>query len=115
MEQSDTQEKNVEALILFVKHRRVDFFFLGLGVLLGIFLEWDIVEVAIFGVFIWSILGPISSQLLAVPALLFLAVVPFLLLFKMDDQAEIYAVYAYYFLVMAVIRGIIEVRREEKD
>jgi hypothetical protein len=31
----------------------------------------------------------------------------------MEDQAEIYAVYAYYFLVMAVIRGIVEIRTEK--
>lgn len=98
----------------FSKRRRKDVAFTFFGVLLGVFLGWNIVEVAIFGVFIWSLLGPIPARLLAAPALFFLLLVPFLLAVKMEDQAEEYSVYAYYFLAMAVIRAIIEVRGEEK-
>lgn len=115
MEHNDTEDLLINTIIAFAKHRRADVGFMLAGILLGVFLGWDIVQVAIFAVFIWSILGPIPSRLLAIPALFFLSLVPFLLLVKMDAQAEIYAVYAYYFLVMAVIRGIIEIRTEKEN
>lgn len=114
MENDITKDPAIAPIIDFAKRRRVDVGFVLAGILLGIFLGWNIVQVAIFAVFIWSILGPIPSRLLAVPALFFLSIVPFLLLAKMDDQAEEYAIYAYYFLVMAVIRGIIEIRSEKE-
>lgn len=98
----------------YILSRKTDFLFVLAGVVLGVFFEWNIVEIAIFGVFIWSILGPIPSRYLAWPVLFFLAFTPVLLLANRETQAEEFAVYAYYFLVMAVIRGVIEVRQEEK-
>lgn len=99
----------------FVRERKVDIGLLGAGVLMGVFFNWNIVEIAIFLVFLWSVLGPISSRYLVWPALFFLSFTPVLLTLGRKEQAEEYAIYAYYFLVMAVIRGIIEVRRGEED
>lgn len=109
------QDVLIDNMIAFVKHRPADVGFTVAGIFLGVFLGWNIVQVAVFAVFIWSILGPIPARLLALPALFFLALVPFLLAVKMEDQAEEYSVYAYYFLVMAVIRAIIEVRAEKDE
>lgn len=81
---------------------------------LGIYLDWSIAEVFIFGVFIWSILEYIPSRFLAIPALFFLSATPFLLILERKDRAEEFAIYAYYFLVMAVIMGVREVRNEER-
>lgn len=111
MNQND-KRFDVEA---FVMHRRVDIAILLAGVFLGIFLDWSVVEIAFFLVFIWSILGPISSRLLAFPALFFLLLTPALLVLDREARAEEFAVYAYYFLVMTVIRGIIEVRAEKDE
>lgn len=91
-------------------HRRVDAVILIAGVLLGAYFDWNIVEIFIFLVFLGSILGPIPSRLLAVPALFFLAATPILIWLAREEQAETFAVYAYYFLAMAVIRGIVELR-----
>ena len=99
----------------FFRNRKVDAIFVLAGVLLGVFFGWNIVEIAIFALFIWSIVGPIQSRYLAWPALFFLAFTPILLIMKRDTQAEEFAIYAYYFLVMAVIRGIIEVRQEKSN
>jgi hypothetical protein len=99
----------------FVKQRKIDALIVLMGIILGVFFGWNIVEIAIFAVFIWSIVGPIKSRYLAWPALFFLAFTPILLIIKRDAQAEEFAVYAYYFLAMAVIRGIIEVRREKNE
>lgn len=99
----------------FVKSRKLDVGILLIGVLLGIFFNWNIVEIAIFLVFIWSIIGPIPSRYLAWPTLFFLSFTPILLSLGRKEQAEEYAIYAYYFMVMAVIRGIIEIWREKKD
>jgi len=95
------------------KERKQDVFILLFGVLFGAFFEWDLVEIFIFLIFIWSLLGPLPSRVLAVPALFFLSATPLLLVFNREDQAELFAVYAYYFLVMAVIRAIFELRSEE--
>ena len=99
----------------FFRERKKDAFFLIASVFLGVFLEWDIVEIAIFSLLVWSIIGPISMRILAAIALFFLSIVPFLLVLDREDQAEQYAVYAYYFLVMTVIRGLIELRGDIKE
>lgn len=98
----------------FVTGRKLDIGLLGAGVLMGIFFDWNIVEIAIFLIFIWSIIGPIISRYLVWPALFFLAFTPILLSFGRKEQAEEYAIYAYYFMVMAVIRVIIEMRSENE-
>lgn len=103
---------DIEAL---VKSRRADAVVLLAGVVLGVFLDWTMIEIAIFMFFIWSIVGPIPSRFLAVPALFFLSFTPILLLLGREDRAEEFAVYAYYFLVMAVIQGIVEVRSEKRQ
>jgi hypothetical protein len=96
------------------KERRGDMTVLFFGFLVGAFFEWNIVEIFIFLIFLWSILGPLSSRVLAVPALFFLSATPLLLVFEREEQAEAFAVYAYYFLVMAVIRASIEIRKKSK-
>lgn len=112
----DKQEKidEVERAKQFFRSRKKDVFFLVASVFFGIFLEWNIVEIAIFTILIWAILGPISVRILAAAALFFLSIVPFLLVLDREIQAEQYAVYAYYFLVIAVIRSIAELKGEEK-
>lgn len=106
-------DKQTGVIETFIRERKLDAGFLLAGILLGVFFNWSIVEIAIFLVFIWSIIGPVPSRYLAWPALFFLSFTPILLMFGRNEQAETYAIYAYYFLVMAVIRGIIEVRKGE--
>lgn len=103
------------SVIDFIRHRKADVGLLFAGVLLGVLFDWNIVEITIFSVFIWSILGPISTRTLAAAALFFLSVVPFLLVLDREDQAEQYAIYAYYFLVMTVIRAVIDRHVEKKQ
>ncbi|MEK9151252.1 MAG: hypothetical protein AAB547_01330 [Patescibacteria group bacterium] len=97
-----------------MRNRKKDILFVVAGFFLGVLFEWNIVEIAIFSVLIWSIIGPIRSRYLAWPALFFLSFTPILLAVGRKAQAEEFAIYAYYFLVMAVIRGIIEVRGEKE-
>lgn len=96
----------------FFINRKLDVGLLFLGIVLGVFFGWNPFEIVLFLVFIWSILGPIQSKWLALPALAFFFLTPVLLLLGYDEQAEAYAIYAYYFLVMMVIRAIIEIRKE---
>lgn len=99
----------------FWKERRLDIAILALGLFTGAYFQWNIVDIAIFLIFLWSFLGPLPSGFLAAPALFFLSVTPFLLAFDRKEQAESFAVYAYYFLAMAVIRGIAEARKEGNE
>lgn len=85
---------------------------MGLGV--GLYFEWTAVEIVFFLLFLWSLLGPIASRYLALATLAFFSLVPVLLAFKRPERAEEFALYAYYFLVMAVVRAIIEVRSERE-
>lgn len=111
MEQ-DKKQFNIKE---FVVRRKLDVGFLLAGIIFGTLLDWDVVEIIFFSVFIWSIVGPITSRYLALPALFFLSFTPILLALDRDARAEEFAIYAYYFLVMAVIRGIIEVRGGAED
>lgn len=99
----------------FVMRRKVDVGFLFAGIVFGTLLNWDVIEIIFFAVFIWSIVGPIASRYLALPALFFLAFTPILLVLDREARAEEFAIYAYYFLVMAVIRGLIELRGDIKE
>lgn len=100
-------------LKLFLTERNINIGVTIIGIALGVYLNWEVVEVVIFGIFIWSILEYIPSRILAIPALVFLSATPFLLILERKDRAEEFAIYAYYFLAMAVIMGIYELRREK--
>ncbi|NCU41938.1 MAG: hypothetical protein EOM19_04430 [Candidatus Moranbacteria bacterium] len=103
-----------ESFLYLWKERRLDILILFFGIFIGAFFEWNIVEIFIFVIFLWSILGPLSSRILAIPALFFLSATPILLMLSREEQAETFAVYAYYFLVMAVIRALWELRNENR-
>lgn len=111
MESMEDEKNDVRVKDFFMK-RWVDIVLLFAGLFLGIYFDWTVIEMLIFLIFLWSLLGPIASRILAVPALFFLFLTPLLLFFKRPERAEEFAVYAYYFLVMAVIRAAIEVRNE---
>lgn len=111
MEQSEKQFDMKK----FITRRKVDVGLVLVGIIFGTLLDWDVIEIALFAVFIWSVIGPIASRYLALPALFFLAFTPVLLVLGREARAEEFSVYAYYFLVMAVIRGIIEVRSGTED
>ena len=88
-------------------------FLLALG--MGIYFQWGIIETLIFLIFIGIILRPVSSRIMAVPALFFLVLTPFALILKQDVIAENLAIYAYYFLILATIMGIYEVRQNKDE
>ena len=88
-------------------------FLVALG--MGIYFKWGVMNTLIFLIFIGIILRPVSSRILAFPALFFLILTPFCLILKNDVLAENLAIYAYYFLIMATIMGIYEVRQEDKE
>lgn len=92
----------------------IDTFFVAVVITMGIFLHWKMTEIAIFSLFIWIILNPISSQYLAVGAIFFLILTPFFMVFKKDIIANQLAIYAYYFLIMTVIMGIYEIWKENR-
>lgn len=99
-------------LKLFITERNINIAVTIIGMALGVYLNWNVIEIMIFGIFIWSILEYIPSRILAIPALIFLSVTPFLLVLERKDRAEEFAIYAYYFLIMATIMGIYELKRE---
>lgn len=105
------EEKN--SLTLFLTERNINIAATIIGIAIGVYLDWEVMEILIFGIFIWSVLGHIPSRILAIPALIFLSIMPFLLVSGRKDRAEEFAIYAYYFLVITVIMGIYELRRDK--
>jgi len=91
----------------------LNFCFLLAALGMGIYFQWGIMGTLIFIIFIGTILRPVSSRIMAVPALFFLVLTPFALIAKQDVIAENLAIWAYYFLIMATIMGIYEVRQEK--
>lgn len=102
--------EEAKTLKKYLTRRNIDIAIVVLAILFGVYLGWKEIDTLIFAIFIWIILRPIQSRLLAFPALFFLSLTPFLLILKHEEQAEQFAIYAYYFLVMAVMMGIYEVR-----
>lgn len=88
---------------------------LGAALVMGIYFQWGFMNTLIFMIFVATILRPVSSRIMAFPALFFLVLTPFALILKQDILAENLAIYAYYFLIMAVIMGIYEVRSESHE
>lgn len=90
-----------------------------LGIAFDIFLVSSTSDLIIlFFVFWWLALNmafKFESRFSIAIALFFLALCPFLLIFKMDSVAEKAAIWAYMFLVVGVGQMFLEYRREAKD
>ncbi len=99
----------------FSRQQILEGILLLIGAILGIYFDWNIIEILIFLIFLWSIFRAIPSRYLAGVALCFLILVPIFLSLDRDERAEEFSIYAYYFFVMAVIRGVIEVRAEKDE
>jgi hypothetical protein len=100
---------------LLLNKKTLDILIFAIALGMGIYFKWTAMQIITFLIFIGIILRPVSSRILAVPALFFLIITPFFLIFKKDLWAESSAIYAYYFLIMAVIMGIYEVRKEKEE
>ncbi|MFC1644676.1 hypothetical protein ACFL08_01460 [Patescibacteria group bacterium] len=106
--------KEKDKIVEFLKKNKVDLTFLSGAILVGIFLGWNNMEVLIFTVFVGIILRPVSSRYLAIPALFFLVLAVFMMILGNVKRADEFAIYVYYFLIMAVVMGVYEIRMEEK-
>ncbi len=75
----------------------------SLAVILGVYLDWPVATALIFGVFIWVMLRPVATELLAKASLAALGGVALLLLAGRDDRAETMAAISYYLLAITVV------------
>ena len=92
----------------------LDYTLVVISLLLGFYLRWDLQNIVLFSFTIWIILNPISSKLLARIVLSFLVFTALLLIIHRVSQAEMFAIFAYYFLVLTTITAIIELRKKQK-
>ncbi|KKQ46229.1 MAG: hypothetical protein US63_C0004G0004 [Candidatus Moranbacteria bacterium GW2011_GWC2_37_8] len=98
-----------------VIRKYIDICLVFIALMIGTYLNLNIVESLIFTLMIWTILNPLPGKYFAYAALFFLSVTPFLLVLDRKVQAEEYAIYAYYFLVLTVIMGIYEMRHKKNE
>lgn len=82
------------------------------GFFTGAFLAWPAVEIAIFLIFLWGVSKSVPSRFFVLPAFSLLAVGPIFLILKNPERAEEFSVYAYYFLVIALVLALREVWKE---
>ncbi len=109
---NNSDDKKIEFIQELIVDNKFDVILLLTAVFIGLYFKWSNMEIIIFVISISSILRPISSRLMAIPALFFLSLTPILLSLERTDRAEEFAVYAYYFLVMSVIMGIYEMKKD---
>jgi hypothetical protein len=93
----------------------IDVFFIIIVIAMGIFFHWKIAEIAAFSLFIWIIFHPISSRYLASVTIFFLVLTPVFLISGKNTIADQLAIYAYYFLIMAVMMGIYELKKNDEQ
>lgn len=88
-----------------------------LAVILILMIMWkrDAETVILWMLFFSFLLYDWENRIIAGLALVFLASCPFLLIYKKEALAEIMAIYAYYFLVMAVVLQIVELKRHPEE
>lgn len=107
-----------EKILLLIKKvvtkRNFDLTLVVGGVLLGLFLKLNIVDIAILVTFIWFILNPISAKYFTLISGVLFFVTPFLFVMGRKGQAEEFAIYTYYFLILSVIMAVQEHRAIDK-
>ena len=97
----------------YLTKKYIDYTLVVFSLFLGFYLRWNVSNVVLFSYTIWLILNPISSRFLARIALCLLFFVPLLLIIK-SNQAEQFAIFAFYFLILTVITTIIELKKKQK-
>ena len=97
----------------YLTKRYLDYLIVAFSPLLGLYLKWEMQNVLMFSFVIWIILNPVSSQFFAKITLCFLVFVPLLLIGNRDDQAEQFAIFTFYFLVLTVVSAIIEFKKKQ--
>lgn len=80
----------------------------AVSVSMGIYFQWEILNLIFFLVFLRLIIHPIPSRFPAGVAIAFLVVTALLLVFKMNDLAEKTAILAYYSMILIVVMAISE-------
>ena len=91
----------------------IEIIFLVLSVAMGIYFQWEIMNLLFLLILLRLIIHPIPSRFPAGMAVTFLVFTAILLVFKRDNWAENTAIFAYYFLILTVSMGIFEIRQEK--
>jgi hypothetical protein len=105
----------IELIKKITRKQAADAFFIIIVIAMGLFLHWKAYEIAVFSLFIWIILNPISSRYLAVMAICLLGLTPIFLISGKNMIADQLAIYAYYFLIMTVLMGIYELKKDREQ
>ncbi|MEK9155684.1 MAG: hypothetical protein AAB360_00070 [Patescibacteria group bacterium] len=109
----EIKQKLIQLYRRYLPKPYLDLLFVTIGILIGIDFNWSIDNIAGLAFIIWAILNPWSSSRYAKVALYFLCLVPVLLIMGKEDYAEKFAIYTYYFLILAVVMALVELRREK--
>jgi len=91
------------------------YFIIGCFVLLGLFLNWSIKELAVVSFLVWLFLFPLRSQILAKISVICLVMTPLMLFSNYKQRAEAFAELAYLFLALTVVMSISEYLSKEKE
>ena len=106
---------NIKKTSEYLRKKKLDLALVLLAVIMGIFFGWSLISVLVFAFFVWFIINPVPSYLLAFPALFFLIISPFFLIFQKSVIAEETANCAYYFLALSVLMAVYEMQRKSNE
>lgn len=87
--------------------------FLVIGLALGVYLNWETAAIIFFLVLIHVILHPISSRIFSALGVLSLVIMAFMLFWERESRAEEFAIYSFYFLFLAILMAIFEIRKDK--
>lgn len=82
---------------------------------MGFYFQWEIANFIFFVIFIFLLLHPISSRIVASGAIIFLIATAILLMAKQNNLAEITAIWAYYCMIFTAVLAFHELRLEKED
>lgn len=99
----------------YLKRRYFDYSLIAISIILGLYLDWEIINVIIFAFVIWQILFPLSRTTLASISLLLIVFLPVLFFFEKDDAAEKLAMLIFYILCLSMFMAIAEYLNYQKS
>jgi len=102
------------AINKYFTRRNIDYAFVGMACLLGLYLNWNVAIILFFCFIVWFILNPLHSTVLIKIAVFLIVLAPVFLLIKKTDRASQVALFAFFILCLAWIESLIEFRRLKK-
>ncbi|OGD65645.1 hypothetical protein A2215_01165 [Candidatus Berkelbacteria bacterium RIFOXYA2_FULL_43_10] len=96
------------------KRKNVDYFLVALTIVIGFYLGWAVLKVALLTFVVWQILYPLPSKTLAKAIIFALLLFPALVITNFNNRSEDAGVLVFCLLVATLIMTIVEFVKLDK-